>query len=220
MERIKTLIIQNFESIFPLFVCTAGSLFLLMIRLKISHTFFMLFLVWNLFLAAIPYIISFYVAQTTTIKKWQLTVLFIVWLLFLPNAPYIITDFIHLTHLEANMKLFDALLIAAFATTGVLFYTSSVRTMRKQIQRQLSTKWTNLLFFCVPFLSGFGIYLGRFLRWNSWDIIQNPWKLITDISTIIVNPIANKGAWITTLVFGCSLLLITKVVSKKNKENP
>ena len=205
MKQIKTYIFKNFESLFTLFFATVGCIFLLAVRLKLTHSYFLIFLVWNLFLAAIPYFISSYL----TVKEnatWILrNGLLLVWLLFLPNAPYIVTDLIHVTHAEASYKLFDATIISLFALSGLLFYCISLQ----QIISIYSSKWkqwkVTLLKWAIPFLCAFGIYLGRFLRWNSWDILQNPQGLLDDIIAPIMAPAGHPLAWITTLSFGFGL---------------
>ena len=214
MEKIKDIVISNFTTLFSLLLLTGISLFLLMIRLKLTHSFFLLFLVWNLFLAAIPYGISFYLTHIKQLPKWKMIVVFFIWLLFLPNAPYILTDFIHLAHLKSNFKILDVVLILSFALTGLYFYVLSMKTMKNVLRSYLSKKHLNILFFCIPFLCGFGIYLGRFLRWNSWDIIQNPLGLLKDLFEIMIMPHNHALAWGTTLSFGIGLWFLYRFFKK------
>jgi len=218
MQQIKSYLFQHFETIFTLCLATVSCIFLLAIRLKITHSFFLLFLVWNLFLAAIPYLISSFLKarrQTPRIIQIGLVVL---WLLFLPNAPYIVTDLIHLTHSEAIFKFFDAIIISLFAISGLLFYCVSLQ----QILSTYSAGWKgwkiNVLKCVIPFLCAFGIYLGRFLRWNSWDIIKNPQGLVEDIIAPIITPEAHPVAWITTFGFGFGLYVVFYIFRKFQKK--
>ena len=205
MERLKILLFQRFRIVFAVVTFTGLSLLLLMLRLKITHSYFLLFLVWNLFLAAIPFLITFHLSSRKKVHKYRLLLWFGLWLLFLPNAPYIVTDFIHLQHLQANIFWLDAFLIGTYAFSGLLFYFISVKDMEELLHRHFQHKKVKLLLWTIPFLVGFGIYLGRFLRWNSWDIVQRPQILIKDIWEIIAFPMQHKGAWMVTLLFGFTL---------------
>ncbi len=205
METLKSFLFNRFRTVFLVVSITGLSLFLLMIRLKLTHSFFLLFLVWNLFLAAIPFFITFYLSSKEHLKKWPFAICFFLWLLFLPNAPYIITDFIHLQHLKANMVVLDFLLISSCALSGLLFYLVSLTDMEIFLRRFSTEKRTKVMMLVIPFLCGFGIYLGRFLRWNSWDILQNPSGLMQNIFHIIFHPTQHMGAWLVTFSFGIGL---------------
>jgi uncharacterized membrane protein len=208
MEKIKSFVVTRFEVLFAIFMVVSLSLFLLMLRLKITHSFFYLFLVWNLFLAAVPMIITFYLSHKKRLKKYALASWFLIWLLFLPNAPYIVTDAIHLRLSSTDILLFDSFLIGIFAFAGLFFYCVSLRDMEQLLENFVSPKKIKILVRTLPFLVGLGIYLGRFLRWNSWDIIQAPQILMTDIFEIIRFPLEHKEAWITTIGFGIGLKII------------
>ena len=207
MERLKTVLFQRFRVVFAVMLLTGLSLLLLMLRLKLTHSYFFLFLVWNLFLAAIPFLITFHLSTREKVHKYRLLLWFGLWLLFLPNAPYIVTDFIHLQHLNVHIIWLDALLIGTYALSGLLFYFISVRDMEDLLCRHFQHKKIKYLLWTIPFLVGFGIYLGRFLRWDSWDIVQRPHILIQDIWEIIAFPMQHKGAWMVTLLFGIGLAL-------------
>jgi len=214
MERLKTLLFLRFHSVFAVMTLTGLSLILLMFRLKLTHSYFLLFLAWNLFLAAIPFLITFHLSSRNKVHKYRLLLWFGVWLLFLPNAPYIVTDFVHLQHLQANIVWLDALLISTYALSGLLFYFISVKDMEELLHRHFQHKKVKYILWMIPFLVGFGIYLGRFLRWNSWDIIKRPQILIQDIWEIIAFPMHHKGAWLVTILFGCALAIGYRIFKK------
>jgi len=207
MEQIKNLLFSRFRTVFVVASLTSLSLFLLMVRLKLTHSYFFLFLVWNLFLAAIPFLITFHLSGKNKVRKYRLLMWFALWLLFLPNAPYIITDFIHLQHLKSNILWLDAILIGVYAFSGLLFYLISVQDMEELLQRHYHPKKVKYLLWMLPFLVGFGIYLGRFLRWNSWDVIQRPQNLLQDLVGILTYPMKHQGAWLVTLFFGFGLAI-------------
>ena len=141
-----------------------------------------LFLNWNLFLAIIPWIITSNIRLKEGGKtNWFVLVITIgTWLLFFPNAPYILTDLYHLKFNHSAPIWFDHVLIISFAWTGLIFGFLSLMDIESLLSRWMKP-W--LLKSCVAillFISAFGIYLGRFLRWNSWDLINKPFNLLYD----------------------------------------
>jgi len=165
-----------------------------------------MFLIWNLFLAGIPYAISQLVRRSVFLKKPSLLLLSVlfIWTLFLPNAPYIITDLIHLNHIHSNLIWFDALLIFLFAANGLLLAILSM----VDVYIILKEKWNNtaasLSMILISFLTGFGIYLGRYLRWNSWELFTQPHHLFQDVITSL----QNTKALAVTVSMACLLLLL------------
>lgn len=205
MDNIKQFIFKRFKIFSIITVSIALSLTLLMFRMKLSHSFFYIFLVWNLFLAAIPYTISTYLLSNPKLNKVRLAFGFGLWLLFLPNAPYIVTDLIHLRLSDSYFIWMDILIVSAFAFTGLLLFYLSILDMKMVLQNHLKKTIIDYSITVVLLLSAFGVYLGRFLRYNSWEIISNPKYLITDVFNIITQPVAYKEAWLFTFLFGIFL---------------
>jgi uncharacterized membrane protein len=149
------------------------------LTLRIQH----LYLVWNLFLAWIPLWLALRVEelQERRVKKdWRFWTTVFAWLLFFPNAPYIFTD---LKHLNSTSRLHwwtDLIIILLFALTGLVLAFLSLHRMHLVVARRHGwlVGWTFVS--VVALLSGFGVYLGRFKRWNSWDILLNPFGLMAD----------------------------------------
>ena len=181
-----------------------------------------LFLNWNLFLAFIPWFFSTLLIIYPSLQKKKLLVLLVlgVWLLFFPNAPYILTD---LFHLKRNLVMpiwFDSLLILSFAWAGLMFGFISLWNIEKVLNGFIKNNWLVFISTSLLFVGSFGIYLGRYLRWNSWDIIQQPLELIYDISDRVTNPFKHPTAWGMTILMGIFLNIIYwsfKVV-KREKE--
>lgn len=205
MNNIKNLIFNRFKIISILTASMTFSIVLLMIRMKLTHSFFYLFLVWNLFLAVIPFTITTYLASNPKLNKFKVVVWFGVWLLFLPNAPYIVTDLIHLKLSNTNLIWLDVLVVNSFACNGLLLFYLSILDMKAILQPYLKKTILNYGFVVILFLSSFGIYLGRFLRYNSWEIISNPNYLLNDIINIVIQPSNNKETWLFTILFGAFL---------------
>lgn len=207
MEIIKSYINSHLKRLFILSSLIVLSLFLLMIRLKLTHTFFYLFLVWNLFLAIIPFGIGSFLKEQNDPSDLSLIMWSIVWLLFLPNAPYIVTDLIHLQLSPPEIVWYDALVIISFAVTGLLLFYFSLTDMKKILEDHFKIFISKYIQIVIFGLVSFGVYLGRFLRFNSWDILSNTFNLIMDISNIIFHPFQHISAWLFTIFFGSFLCL-------------
>ena len=155
---------------------------LVVARTAYSHTSNFQFLIWNLFLAWIPLVLAALAYRIAT-RRSALTRLIvvltaIVWLLFFPNAPYIVTDFVHLGEFHDNVPgWYDVMLIAWYAWTGLLLGVASLRLMQEIVTRAAGSVAGWLLVALVTALGSVGIYLGRFLGWNSWNVFQAPLAL-------------------------------------------
>lgn len=196
----KKHIISKINELSSLFIGFLFCAALLTMRIKVTESFHYLFLVWNLFLAFIPYGITFILKsqESWQRKNWTLLPIFGIWLLFLPNTPYLISDLQHLQHAPQHLLWYDALLLFVFATYGLFIMTVSIQEMREILSKKIATKWLPIVLVSIFVLCGFGIYLGRFLRWNSWDILQNPMGLFEDILMRIRHPFTYAQTWIVT----------------------
>ncbi len=205
MNTIKSLILNQFKIISIITSTIALSILLLMVRMKLTHSFFYLFLVWNLFLAIIPYAITTYLINKDSINKFGLAIWFCIWLLFLPNSPYIITDLLHIKIGSDNLLWLDVLVVISFASSGLLLFYLSVLDMKIILKKHINKTVLNYGLVFIVFLSSFGVYLGRFLRYNSWEILSQPQHLISDIITMIVQPLSHLETWLFTFIFGIFL---------------
>jgi len=130
------------------------------------------------------------------------------WILFFPNAPYILTD---LFHLRVNTKVpiwYDLVLILSFAWTGLLYGLISLFDIERILGVFIHKKIVTIISVFLLFVSGFGIYIGRFLRWNSWDILQAPGALLNDVADRFLNPASHPRTWAVTILMGVFLNMI------------
>ncbi|MGJ8549051.1 DUF1361 domain-containing protein [Winogradskyella wichelsiae] len=207
MEALKTLIQTRFKTLALILVAVSFSIVLLMVRMKLNKSFFFLFLIWNVFLAIIPYTITMYLSTKTHLSKLKLVFGFVIWLLFLPNAPYIITDLIHIRIGSKSLLWLDVLVVLSFALSGLFLFYLSIIDMQKLMNSTFKKIPIKTITTTILFLCGFGVYLGRFLRYNSWEIISQPHYLFIDILNIIISPFQNINAWFFTLGFGMFLVV-------------
>ncbi|HYG37868.1 MAG TPA: DUF1361 domain-containing protein [Cytophagales bacterium] len=183
------------------------SCFLISVRLILFRDWMYLFLVWNMFLAGLPLVFAFMLRYCQEHYKGMLPAKLLLaglWLLFFPNAPYIITDLIHL-HKESNVPLwYDASIVFSSALTGLAMGLISLylihQILKENLNRWLSWFITGLF----VGLGSFGIYLGRVLRWNSWDIVTRPFQLLQSAYETLFIP----SAMAMTFVFSCMLAFV------------
>jgi uncharacterized membrane protein len=182
---------------------------LLLFRFARSGSLAFGFLVWNLFLAAVPAVAAWFFAKSVDRQSNVASQVawFAVWLVFLPNAPYIITDFVHLTPGTAVPLWYDIALLTSCAGTGLLLGYTSIADVQAVITRKFSPSLGWAVVITAIFLSGFGIYLGRFLRWNSWDTLTNPLGLFPDIARQVINPLSHPRMLAVTAVYGVGLFV-------------
>jgi uncharacterized membrane protein len=180
-------------------------------RVIISNYITYGFLIWNLFLAWLPYLFSLAMDALHQFRPrwwWAQIVPGALWLLFLPNAFYIMTDLIHLTQQQTIPIWYDAGLLAITAWTGIFLAVVSLHTVQGIVQSYWGPflGWGFALI--VIGLSGYGVYLGRFPRWNSWDVLSDPLGIAYDSLYPLINPLTYADK-IGFMVMYTSLFLVT-----------
>lgn len=181
---------------------------LLALRIYRAGNWFFAFLWWNLFLAVIPLFASAAMKSAGGRGQPILQIIYCaIWLLFLPNAPYILTDLIHLAPRPPVPLWYDLSLLLSCAGTGLLLGYISVADVHALAEQRFGKKTGWLVAVISLLLCGFGIYLGRFLRWNSWEALTNPAGLLLDISGRLLNPNSAPYPLAITLIFGIALIL-------------
>lgn len=180
------------------------------LRVELSGTRHFLFLNWNLFLAFIPWFFTLILMMSPNLRKKRLVVFGMLgfWLLFFPNASYILTDLFHLSHHSSMPIWFDLVLILSFAWTGLLYGFLSLWNLEELMKQFMSSKIVSLISILLLFVSSFGIYIGRYLRWNSWDILQQPGKLMADVGDRLINPMDHPRTWGVTIFMGLFLTML------------
>jgi len=209
--KIKNIIISESAILYFNLCLSIGFAFLLLFfRVQITDSTFYLFLVWNLFLAGIPFAITQLFKLSTKLRSLKLFSFlgFAAWLLFLPNSPYIITDLIHLHNDRSSLVWLDLFIVFVFAFNGLLLGLLSMLDMFSLIRQQYGSRVAKYTLFKVCLLCGYGIYLGRFLRFNSWDITTKPMTLFFQIAHSLKDPMV----WSMTFAFGGFLWVLFSVM--------
>lgn len=181
-----------------------------MFRHFYSDTKAFLFLNWNLFLALVPWLLITAISLWPKGRqsKWIVGVALGTWLLFFPNAPYILTDLFHVNLSNTMPVWFDLVMILSFAWTGLLYGLLSLWEIERIMGQWLRPRSVVALSNFLLFVGAFGIYVGRYLRWNSWDIITEPFNVVYDISGYLSNPFTHPRTWGMTLFFGIFLNMV------------
>lgn len=170
------------------------------------------FLVWNLFLAAIPVLAALF-ARHLAGRAWFWP-LALLWLVFFPNAPYIVTDLMHIRTTRPSNLWLDVMLLGSAALTGLFAGLVSLRWMHEAVKRRgliAPLAWAAVGLVCL--LAGFGVWLGRFQRWNSWDIVTRPTELLAEVwssllethavgFSVLFSLVVMAGYAVLTVVFG------------------
>jgi uncharacterized membrane protein len=172
-----------------------------------SGSEFYRFLVWNLVLAWVPLV--FALAAYAGARRGASVASFVfgvLWLLFFPNAPYLLTDFIHLTETPTTPLWYDALMLASFAWTGLLLGYASLYLMQMIWERAVGAlSWVGVV--AALALASFGVYVGRFLRFNSWDALVRPRRLAQVIHANLENPLQHPRLIASLVALTASLTI-------------
>lgn len=196
------------ETAMPLFALTFASgvsVALVFARIVWTGNLRYGFLIWNLFLAWLPLVFSLLAYDKfrhgAKERNWRFIGLTAAWLLFLPNAPYIFTDLIHLTTRYYNHFWVDLMLVLSCALTGLVLAFVSLYLMQSLVMRMFGRLVSWFFIAGVAGLSSFGIYLGRFLRFNSWDVFFQPVKLYHGIGNWAAAPLTHSTSFAFPALF-------------------
>lgn len=195
------------------------SVALVMARIAYTGKLTFLSLIWNLFLAWLPYMVSTWLQKRNVVyaNPLKFIVIGFVWLLFIPNSFYIMTDLFHLGEYNNVPNWFDLAMIISFAWDGLLLGVLSVRQMEKMMQQFLPRMRELFFIYPIMWLNALGIYIGRYPRFNSWDIITNPIGLSAYLLRMVCHPIQYKYAWGMVACFSVFMTLVYLTIKRISK---
>ena len=197
-----------------IFLLLSGATIISLGTLRLRYTFSneakYYFLIWNLFLVWIPFMIAYFIYALTIKRTWLyflIPLAAFLWLIFFPNAPYLLTDLQHLEGAGQDIPVwYDVLVFVWFSWTGLLLGIVSLFLMQEIVRREFG-RWFGWGFVVlVAGLTSIGIYMGRFLRWNSWDIIRNPGGILLFTLERAQNP--SLQSVVFTLLFSAFFLFL------------
>ncbi len=162
------------------------------------------YLNWNLFLAWIPMVLAYVLVRrlrTHAWSSWPCLALSLVWLLFLPNSFYMVSDFIHLADMPRSEVLYDSLTFTVYILNAMILGYTGLFLVQQELEKRVARWKAVLTSASLLFLCSFAIYLGRDLRWNSWDVLVNPAGILFDVSERILDPSGHPETFVVTGVF-------------------
>jgi len=196
-----------------LLISISFTLLLVTVRIIYTQDLMYVFYYWNIFLAIIPYCCSRLLNKKQSVNFKTVCIL-AVWLLFFPNAPYIITDIFHFEKRPPIPFWFDLTIVVTGAWNGLLLGILSLMQVEKWLSGKLSRKLLRIFVLLCIALSGYGVYIGRFLRYNSWDILTRPLVIIYSFGNQIIHPHQHIGVWSFTVVFSLMMVIIYETLKQ------
>lgn len=173
------------------------------------------YLIWNLVLAWLPLLLVLWLVRVLHSRVWSSwlpLLITLAWLGFLPNSFYMITDFIHLYEVPRVNVLFDIVTFTSFILNGLILGYLSLYLVHAEFLKRLNRRTSAILIGGVLLLTSFAIYIGRDLRWNTWDVVFNPASVIFDVSDRIINPSQHPQVFSTTISFFVLLATVYVVI--------
>jgi len=177
---------------------------LLCFRVLLTGTTRYSFIPWNLLLAWISLALAAVLYKSLSRRRWrswQNIVLSVLWLIFLPNTWYVLTDFVHVTPSAEISQLYDIVLISLLVFIGFALGFASLFLIHRELLKKMSAVRSYGIVELIILFCGFAIYLGRDLRWNSWDVIANPAGVLVNVSDKVADPFGSPRAFNVTFLF-------------------
>jgi uncharacterized membrane protein len=182
-------------------------------RVAYSHERTYGFLLFNLLLAALPLFFAGWARHEqdglarapTSGRRIRWIAALVLWLFFLPNAPYLVSDFVHLRMRSGVPLWYDIVLLSSFAFAGMVYGVVALSIVHDMVRERVGALVGWLFVGAVAGLAGIGIWIGRFLRWNSWDLFIRPHEVLADAASELAHPLRHPTPWGVTLVFAALL---------------
>jgi uncharacterized membrane protein len=195
--------VKAYKWLYPMLAFNIG---MIVTRIIFTTELTFVFIAWNLFLATVPLCMAHKMeyAQSRT----RGFIFGAIWLLFFTNSMYIVTDLFHLCERPEIPLWFDLILLLSAALNGVIMGYISLFKVEQWLKGFVPVKYITVMLFCILFLCGYGIYLGRYLRWNSWDTLVQPHHLFSDILYHCIHPFRNIDVWLLSFVFATWMYLL------------
>lgn len=162
------------------------------------------YLVWNLFLAWVAFGLSVLLYRLLVRRRWSEwlpLLLTVVWLCFLPNTFYMLTDYIHVPEGDTENITYNVVLFTSFISVSVALGFASLALIHSELRRRLPARTAWGIVAVILLLVSLAIYIGRYLRWNTWDILTEPAGILFDMSERVLNPTAHPQTFVTTFLF-------------------
>jgi uncharacterized membrane protein len=183
------------------------TMLLLVVRICYTKELTYGFYIWNTFLAVMPLLFS---RKLASLEKCRFRAILLIagWLVFFPNAPYMITDLFHYSIRPPVPQWFDLLLVTSAAWNGLFLGILSLMQVEHFLSIHFKKSVVTICIFTSTILCGYGVYIGRFLRYNSWDVATNPREILFTIAHHLLQPQEHIRTWSFTLLFAAMFAII------------
>jgi uncharacterized membrane protein len=181
------------------------------------------YLVWNLFLAWVPYVCARLIWRAWRRGVWlpALLPLTVPWLAFLPNAPYLVTDVVHVHRAWRGMPLLlDLAVFATLGLAGLLLGVASMQPVHRLVAERFGRRAATAFPPLTALAVAFGVYLGRVQRWNSWSFVETPGTLLHATWALVAHPIGHPRAVGGIALFTVAFLLVYLVLTSELPRRP
>jgi len=182
---------------------SVADVILVIFRILLTGSHKYSFIPWNLFLAWTSFVLAGILVrhvQHARWLSWRNVGLSILWLIFLPNTFYVLTDFVHVAPTAEISQLYDIILVSLLVFAGFILGVANLFLVHRELLKRLSTTASYAVIEAVILICSFSIYVGRDLRWNTWDVIANPGGVIVNVSDSL-DPFGNPRAFNVTFLF-------------------
>lgn len=192
---------------YPLLFSTVFAIAVYSARVLRSKELTFAFLVWNLFLAWLPYwcAIGAELMEANTrsgARRFLFVAAVTIWFIFFPNAPYVITDLLHVNARSGAPLWYDVGLITSFGLSGTMIGVGSLWAMQNTVRLRWGRGGARVLTIVTLGATGIGIAMGRFARWNSWDLLFHPTTVLADVIPAFLNPSVDPRMPAAALLYG------------------
>ncbi len=196
------------------------------VRVVVTGTWHFIFVPENLALAWLALAIGWFLTKRLKVRawtSWQNICLSLLWLFFLPNTWYVLTDFVHVVPTGEISQLYDIVMMCSLVIAGFCLGFASLYMIHGEFLKRRSTAWSGWAVAAILLLSSFAIFIGRDLRWSTWDVVTNPTSVILNVSDQVVDPFGHpRGINVTGLFFvllGSLYLAIWLVLGSPKKRS-
>ncbi|HET7528750.1 MAG TPA: DUF1361 domain-containing protein [Candidatus Saccharimonadales bacterium] len=185
-------------------ILTLADSLLLCFRIILTGTTRYSFIPWNLLLAWASLALAVILCRNLRHHRWLSwpnIALSLLWLIFLPNTWYVLTDFIHVVPNGEISQLYDIVMISLLVFVGFALGFAGLFLVHRELLNRIRALRSYIIIELIILFCGFAIYLGRDLRWNTWDVITNPGSVLVNVSDSVIDPFGNPRAFNVTALF-------------------
>jgi uncharacterized membrane protein len=174
-----------------------------------SHSSDLDFLLWNMALAWVPFVAALALDDVRSTPLSLQLPLLALWLVFFPNAPYLVTDLIHIDPANTTTIgiLGDAALVSV-APVGLALGFSSLMLVERAVRERFGGRTALATAVLSLLAASLGIYLGRVVRLNSWDLLTRPRVVGRVLHQLVLDPLAHPLAVFATVVLAATLSVL------------